>query len=411
LGSLLAMQTLMMPTLAETLRLRRQRLATQMADPVVLWSGQSRARNYLANTYPFRAGSHFLYFAGVPLANAAVRLEAGRLELFMDTASAAARLWHGDAAGPDQVAAQIGADAVYPLSQLPGRAVGAATIPGLDAVTLQAQTTVLKRPMGAADMLEGADQALAEAIVRLRLAHDERAIAEIRQAAAVTSAAHRAGMQATRRARLEAEVRAAMEAVVIAHNLPCAYNSIVTVHGEVLHNDHYHHPLQPGDLLLADMAAESASGWASDVTRTWPVSGRFSESQRAIYDVVLAAHDACIAEARPGVEYRDLHLLAATVLSEGLIELGILRGQSQDLVAQDAHTLFFPHGVGHLLGRPGRSGRLCGRANPQPPVWLGLPASRPSATSRNGRHDRARILSGASPTQRSRATQPIPGAS
>ena len=80
------------------------------------------------------------------------------------------------------------------------------------------------------------------------------------------------------------------------------------------------------------------------------MSGKFSPTQRSLYDVVLAAHDACIAAVRPGVEYRDLHLLAARTIAAGLIDLGILRGQVEDLVEQDAHALFFPHGVGHILG-------------------------------------------------------------
>ncbi|NES20940.1 MAG: Xaa-Pro dipeptidase, partial [Symploca sp. SIO3E6] len=141
-----------------------------------------------------------------------------------------------------------------------------------------------------------------------------------------------------------------MEGVIIAHNLTCAYPSIVTVHGEVLHNGEYHHPLQPGDLLLVDVGAETAMGWAADVTRTFPTTGKFSETQRDLYDLVLAAHDACIDKIRPNVEYRDLHLLAAEVIAQGLVDLGILRGQPADLVARDAHALFFPHGIGHLLG-------------------------------------------------------------
>ena len=156
-------------------------------------------------------------------------------------------------------------------------------------------------------------------------------------------------MAATASVGLEAGVRAAMEGVIISHNMTCAYSSIVTVHGEVLHNEQYHHPLQLGDLLLADVGAEMM-GWAADVTRTWPVSGKFSPTQRDIYDVVLAAHDACIAKIRPGVEYRDIHLLAAAVIAEGLVDLGILQGDAEDLVEMDAHALFFPHGVGHLLG-------------------------------------------------------------
>jgi Xaa-Pro aminopeptidase len=176
------------------------------------------------------------------------------------------------------------------------------------------------------------------------------AIAELQQAAQISIEAHEAAIAAIPTAPTEAAVRATIEAVMLAHNATPAYGSIVTTRGEVLHNTHYHHPLQAGDLLLIDAGAETASGWAADITRTWPVSGQFSPTQQAIYDLVLAAHDACIAAVRPGVEYRDIHLLAAQVLAAGLVELGILRGAPQSLVERDAHALFFPHGIGHLLG-------------------------------------------------------------
>ena len=180
--------------------------------------------------------------------------------------------------------------------------------------------------------------------------HDQAALTEMRQAIAVSIEAHKAGMAATRSATTEAQIRAAMEAVILSHNMTCAYTSIVTVQGEVLHNNHYHHTIAQGDLLLADVGAETGSGWASDITRTWPVSGQFSPAQRNIYAVVLAAHDRAIAALRPGVEYREIHLLAARTIAEGLVDLGILRGLPDDLVDQDAHALFFPHGIGHLLG-------------------------------------------------------------
>lgn len=268
----------------------------------------------------------------------------------MDDPTPADILWHGDTPRRDQLAEQMGADAAYPLSRLKSLGEGAATIPVMDATTRLQQSQWLDRMMSPANMLQGIDQELAASIIKLRLVHDELAIAEMRQAAAITVEAHKAGMAATPTAKTEAAIRADMEQVVMAHNTTCAYSSIVTVHGEVLHNDQYHHPIQPGDLLLADMAAEAPSGWASDVTRTWAVTGQFSSTQRDIYQVVLAAHDACIQAARPGVEYRDLHLMAATVITAGLIDLGILRGDVETLVARDAHALFFPHGVGHLLG-------------------------------------------------------------
>jgi Xaa-Pro aminopeptidase len=224
---------------------------------------------------------------------------------------------------------------------------------------------LLGRSVVSADQLHQ-DRELARAIVALRSIHDTEALAEIRQAITVSISAHKAGMAATPSAKTEAEVRAAMESVMLAHNLTCAYSSIVTVHGEVLHNNHYHHAIASGDLLLADVGAETASGWAADITRTWAVSGHFSPTQRAIYGVVLAAHDRAIAALQPGVEYRDIHLLAARTIAEGLVDLGILRGQPEDLVDCDAHALFFPPrgwastGFGcPRYGRFGRSSGLC----------------------------------------------------
>ncbi len=335
---------------AEALRLRRQRLAGAIAIPAVLWSGSRSSRNYPANQFPFRASSHFLYFAGLPLENAAIRLEAGNLELFLDDAPPSSALWHGEMPAREEIAEFIRADAAYPLAELEKRADGAATIAVQDWATWQQQAAVLKRAIAPAKAPQGIDRELSKAIIELRLSHDSAALSQLRQAAAVTVETHKAGMAATPSARIEAEIRAAMESVIIARNMTCAYGSIVTVHGEVLHNEQYHHALRSGDLLLADVGAETAMGWASDVTRTWPVSGRFSPTQRELYNVVLAAHDACIAKIQPGVEYRDIHLLACTVIAEGLVNLGILRGKAEDLVEMDAHALFFVHGIGHLLG-------------------------------------------------------------
>ncbi|MBE9008458.1 aminopeptidase P family protein [Fortiea sp. LEGE XX443] len=337
-------------TLAETLRHRRQKLSQLIDFPVIIWSGSSSPRNFSANSYPFRASSHFLYFAGLPLHNAAIRLEAGKLELFMDDPQPSSALWHGETPKREEIAEKIGADIARTMSELKYRGSGAASIPVQNYQTTLVQSKILQRQISASSDLEGLDMELAKAIVTLRLTHDAEALAELRKAAAVSVAAHKVGMATTPKAKLEAEVRAAMEGVIIAHNMTTSYNSIVTVHGEVLHNEKYDHLLQPGDLLLADVGAETEMGWAADITRTWPVSGKFSTTQRDIYDVVLAAHDACIANIRPGVEYRDIHLLAATVITEGLVDLGIFQGNPENLVEIDAHALFFPHGIGHLLG-------------------------------------------------------------
>ncbi|MGB8701092.1 MAG: aminopeptidase P family protein [Thermosynechococcaceae cyanobacterium] len=332
------------------LRQRRQALGDRLTNPVLLWSGGALSRNFPANVYPFRASSHFLYFAGVSLPNAVIYLHQGQLTLLMDDAPAADALWHGTAPTRCQIAAQIGATAYYPLAQLADLSHNTATIPVQDPMTRHQQRQILGRSLGEAHELSPLDQTLAEVLIQLRLRQDAGAIAAIRQAVEVTIQAHRAGMARTSQAQTEAQIRVAMEGEIGAANMVPAYGSIVTVHGEVLHQPYSSGVLAPGDLLLADVGAEHPLGWASDVTRTWPVSGQWSPSQRAVYAVVLAAHDACIAQMAPGVEFRDLHLTAEKVMAEGLVDLKILKGDPVTLVERGAVALFFPHGVGHLLG-------------------------------------------------------------
>lgn len=340
-----------MPPLAKTLKTRRQQLAKHLDTPVILWSGRSTPRNFPANTHPFRPSSHFLYFAGLSLENAAIHMADGYLTLFMDEATPAQALWHGPSPSRAELAQQIGANKALPLEDLKHFTHGqVATLKVQDSTTAAQQEHLLNRSIPMAQQAQAQDLALLQAVVQLRMCHDDYGLAEIRRAAGVSVAAHKAGMTSTAAGLTEAHIRAAMEQVIMAEGMTCAYNSIVTVHGEVLHNNHYHHPLKNNDLILADVGAETETGWASDITRTWPVNGTFSSTQRDLYDVVLAAHDACIEMAKPGVEYRDLHLLACQTLAAGLVDLGILVGQPDDLVDQDAHALFFPHGVGHLLG-------------------------------------------------------------
>ena len=327
------------------LKQRRDRLAKIFPYPVILRSGKALSRNFPANTYPFRANSHFLYFAGIPLENAAIKLENGLLELFIDNPSPNSTLWHGKMPDRDEIARNIGADGAYPLADKSVRSVNAVALPGKITQMAECQEKDIKINKNEEIGLE-----LAKAIISLRLSHDQGAIEEIRQAIAVAIEAHIAGIKATPTAKTEAEVRGVIEGVIIAANMTTAYNSIVTVHGEVLHNEKYHRSLRSRDLLLVDVGAETVNGWASDITRTWPVNGKYTSTQRDIYNLVLAAHDECIAKMRPGVEYRDIHLLGCKVIAEGLIDLGILKGKAEDLVEMDAHALFFPHGIGHILG-------------------------------------------------------------
>lgn len=332
--------------LKATLRQRRDKLAKLFSYPVLLWAGSPLSRNFPANRYPFRASSHFLYFAGLSLENAVIYLQDGKLTLLMDNSSTESTLWHGETPTREQIAETIGADFAYPLSELPKYTQNVASIAVQDFKTYQQQCHLLNRALAP----EGKDLDLRKAIVTLRLCHDEYGLGEIKKAVSVSVNVHKIGMKATKIAKTEAEVRGAMEGSIIAHHMQCAYHSIVTVQGEVLHNERDDNLLQSGDLILADVGAETSTGYAADITRTWAVSGKFSATQRDIYDLVLAAHDQAIARIRSGVEYQEIHLLAASVIAQGLVDIGILKGNADELVERDAHAVFFPHGIGHLLG-------------------------------------------------------------
>jgi Xaa-Pro aminopeptidase len=329
---------------------RRKRLAERIgALPAVVPAGRSVSRNYRANTYPYRASSHFLYFVGLPLEGAVALMEGDRCTLFLPLPEVDDDLWHGPVPSFRALAEATGC-AVAPLDQL-GDAILAeetATVAGPDVATRTAQSALLGREIGGA--LVELDARLADAIIDLRLRHDAAAIASLRRAAQGTREAHLAGMRATKPGVREAHVRGAMEGALLSLGMGTSYQPIVTTHGEVLHSNYYGHTIEAGDLVLADVGAETEDGWAGDVTRTWPASGKFSPAQRALYDVVLRAQAAAIAAVAPGTRYRDVHLAASREIAHGLVELGILRGDPDELVADGVHAMFFPHGVGHLLG-------------------------------------------------------------
>jgi Xaa-Pro aminopeptidase len=322
---------------------RRARLAAAVDAPVLVPAGAPRPRTYPGNPYPFRAGSHFLYLAGAPLPGAFLHGEGGAFTVYAPEPGPEDALWHGQTPSFDALSEAIGCP-VRPLGEL-APAAGTLSVPAVDYATVAAQAERLGR-----DLDPTVDAPLLDALVALRLIHDEAAIAGLREAAAVTAEVHAAGMAATRPGLLESDVRAAMEAACLRRGLALSYGPIVTVHGEILHNDTHFHRLEEGDLLLADVGAESRHGWAGDVTRTWPVGGRFSGTQRAMYEAVRRAQEAAIEAVAPGVRYRDVHLRAARGLGEGLVELGILEGDVDELVADGVVALFFPHGIGHLIG-------------------------------------------------------------
>jgi Xaa-Pro aminopeptidase len=340
---------------------RRRKLQAAVPGPIVLIGHTLLPRNYPANTLPFRQDSTFLYYTGCNLPGAAALLthEAG-FELYVPEPHEDDELWHGSGSGSAELLDRCGADRVWPREALAGRMAalrssGAElhTVPVADPAALAElrSLTGLRLVCGAVDAASGGgSEALLDAIIAQRLIKDAEELDEIRTALAVTRRAHLAARELSRPGATERQIAGRVAEIFVEAGHAEAYGSIITVRGEVLHCPEHKNSLEAGQILLIDAGSEAPSGYASDITRSFPVSGRFDSFQRDVYSTVLRAQEAAIERCRPGVRYREVHFEACRVLAEGLVDLGLLQGKPEDLVETGAHALFFPHGIGHLLG-------------------------------------------------------------
>ena len=334
----------------ETYRIRRAKLAERLPRPMLILAGQPRARQYATNTHPFRAGSNYLYFGGPPVPGAALLIEpdgdgdAG-CTLVREVVGFEEAVWIGEPPTDESLASASGIresalidpnEVSVRLAGRPASFVGPPCPPSLE--------------WAASVGLQPARPEEVQPIIDMRLVKDEHELIAMREAARVSVEGHLAVMRATMPGRREAELAAAFSAVLVANRCTPSFTPAVTVHGEVLHGEGYSNLLAAGNLLLIDAGAEERGGYASDITRTYPVSGEFTPIQRHLYDTVLRAEREAMAACVPGRRFREIHDLAARVVCEGLVEAELLRGDPADLVARAVHTLFFTHGVGHLIG-------------------------------------------------------------
>jgi Xaa-Pro aminopeptidase len=148
----------------------------------------------------------------------------------------------------------------------------------------------------------------------------------------------------------EREIAGAVEGIALSHGGPVSFPVILSMDGQILHNHYHGNELIEGRMIVTDAGAESSMCYASDITRTFPVGGKFSTKQKEIYEIVLSANVQSIATYKPGMTHKEAHLLAAKTIAGGLKALGIMKGDVDEAVAAGAHALFFPHGLGHMLG-------------------------------------------------------------
>jgi Xaa-Pro aminopeptidase len=346
-----------------TYRQRRLALATRLqadgARGLVLLPGHHDSPiNYADNAYPFRQDSNVLYYSGLAQPGIALLIDlddGGATTLVADDADLDHQVWTGPLPTAAERAAQAGIEATLPR---------AALAPFIDSARRQGRPLHLLPAARAESTLELAallactpaelqarvSAPLRSAVIAQRAVKAPEEVAQIEDALAVTREMHLLALRSTRPGVLEQQVVGAMEGLALARGLRMAYSPIFSSRGEILHNHAHGVTLRGGELVVNDSGAESALGYASDITRTIPVGGRFDGLRAELYELVLQAQLGAIETMRPGVPYAQVHHAACRTLAAGLVGLGLMRGDADEAVAAGAHALFMPHGLGHLLG-------------------------------------------------------------
>ena len=191
---------------------------------------------------------------------------------------------------------------------------------------------------------------LIKAVVNQRNYKSPEEIIEIEKAVNTTVEMHLAAMRIVRPGMTEAEVAAEVQKVAVAAGGQISFPIIATINGQTLHNHYHGNTLQSGDMFLLDAGSETAMCYSGDMSSTMPVDARFTERQKEIYKVALQSHNNAISMLKPGVKFKDIHLHAAHTIAEGMKELGFMKGNIDNAVEQGAHAMFFPCGLGHMMG-------------------------------------------------------------
>lgn len=344
----MAMQYLFEP---EVYANRRKTLAQSVGSDVVLIAGNNNSPiNYKDNYYSFRQDSNFVYYAGLnmPGLNLVIDCASGESTLFGDEVTIEHVVWMGPQPSLQELAAQVGIDNVRPAAELLTKCDGRVIhcLPPYRTEHFQ----LLQRVTDHGDCSVKPSGTLIQSVIRQREIKEDREIAQMEEALGVTAQMHIHAMKSARPGMTEANIAGIAEGIALANQCQLAYGMILTIDGHILHNHNHHQVIKEGDMILGDFGCASKMLYAADITRTFPVSKTFTEKQKGIYEIVLEAEIKGINACRPGQTYRDVHMLASRIIADGLISLGLMKGDADEAVAAGAHALFFPHGLGHMIG-------------------------------------------------------------
>jgi Xaa-Pro aminopeptidase len=337
---------------------RRTALRRILGKGIVFLPGNvDAAFNYPANPYHFRQDSTFLYYFGLDHAGLAgvMDLESGEEWIFGNDVDMDDIIWMGVLPSISELAAGVGVTKTAPYAKLEeylGKAMSQGRkihyLPPYRGETSIELERLLKIPI--AQLKAKSSIELIKAVVSQRSLKDAGEITEIEKACNTAYLMHTTAMKMAMPGVWEQEIAGTIEGIAFAHGGHVSFPVILSMNGQTLHNHDHSQYLEKGRLMVVDAGCETGMHYASDLTRTVPVGGKFDARQKPVYEAVLAANMKAIESIRPGVLYREIHLLAARTLAEGLKSIGLMKGNIEDAVKAGAHALFFPHGLGHMMG-------------------------------------------------------------
>ena len=337
---------------------RRARLRQLVGHGLIVLMGNNESpMHYPSNTYKFRQDSSFLYFFGQHRDGLVGDIDAdsGAETLLGDEIDIDDIVWYGEVTSVVQMAEECGVAHTAPMAALT-EMVAQAQKAGRKVHFLppyRHETMIrLHDLLGIhpSQQRDAASQELIQAVIQLRLVKSAEEIEELERAAAIGYEMHTTAMRLCRPGVTEAYIGGVLDGIAASHGSMVSFQSIVSMHGEILHGYPSARPLEAGRLLLCDAGAETREHYCSDHTRTTPISGTFTQRQKDIYNIVVDCHDLALTHARPGVRWWDVHYDVCRLMTDRLKDLGLMKGDTEAAVQAGAHALFLPHGLGHAMG-------------------------------------------------------------
>jgi len=337
---------------------RRNELKQRVGSGLIILFGNNDAStNYPANTYRFRQDSSFIYYYGQKRDGlvGVIDVDDNNEYLIGDDIDIDDIIWMGYTPSVADLAAEVGIPNSAPMSELK-KMVDSAKAKGQQIhflpqyrqdIMIQLSDLLGIHPL---TTKENASVTLIKAIIDMRAVKKPEEIIELKDAANIGYLMHTTAMKECRPGVTEKYVAGIIEGIAMSYGEKYSFQSILSMHGEIQHGYPSTRPMEAGRLMLCDAGAENMEHYCSDNTRVTPISGKFTNQQRGIYQAVEAAHDWVIENTKPNVLWYDMHMGACKVLTEHFVQLGLMKGNVDDAVAAGAHALFMPHGLGHMMG-------------------------------------------------------------